>query len=42
MSYSMVLSIPLLALGIALWFAFGARQNRTPAAPTSFPAAATA
>ena len=42
MSYSMVLSIPLLALGIALWFAFRARPNQTPAASTTIPAAATA
>lgn len=42
MSYSMVLSIPLLALGIVLWIAFGARWRRTAPAPAAVPAAATA
>jgi phosphatidylglycerol:prolipoprotein diacylglycerol transferase len=40
MSYSMVLSIPLLALGIVLWFAFGSRRPVTIAHVASVPATA--
>lgn len=42
MSYSMVLSIPLLALGIILWFAFGVRGDRSSEGLTSVPATASA
>lgn len=40
MSYSMVLSIPLLALGIILWFAFGSRYSTARAPVVAEPAAA--
>lgn len=39
MSYSMVLSIPLLALGIILWIAFGSRRDQNSANLASVPAA---
>ena len=40
MSYSMVLSIPLLALGIVLWFMFGARYSESRERAVATPASA--
>jgi phosphatidylglycerol:prolipoprotein diacylglycerol transferase len=41
MSYSMVLSIPLLVLGIVLWFAFGRRRTEIDERVAAAPASAT-